>query len=49
MLLLILAGNFVLLIVGWAFVGAASYLLISSGTGARLRRRPASRPSSSTS
>ena len=29
MLLLIMAGNFVLLIVGWAFVGAASYLLIS--------------------
>jgi NADH-quinone oxidoreductase subunit L len=29
MLLLILAGNFILLIVGWAFVGAASYLLIS--------------------
>src|SRR3954451_6613802 len=29
MLLLILASNFVLLIVGWAFVGAASYLLIS--------------------
>ncbi|MDP8943195.1 MAG: NADH-quinone oxidoreductase subunit L [Actinomycetota bacterium] len=29
MLLLTLAGNFVLLIVGWAFVGAASYLLIS--------------------
>jgi NADH-quinone oxidoreductase subunit L len=29
MLLLILAGNFFLLIVGWAFVGAASYLLIS--------------------
>jgi NADH-quinone oxidoreductase subunit L len=29
MLLLLLAGNFVLLIVGWAFVGAASYLLIS--------------------
>ncbi len=29
MLLLILAGNFALLIVGWAFVGAASYLLIS--------------------
>src|SRR5215213_1539779 len=28
-LLLVLAGNFVLLIVGWAFVGAASYLLIS--------------------
>jgi NADH-quinone oxidoreductase subunit L len=29
MLLLVLAGNVVLLIVGWAFVGAASYLLIS--------------------
>jgi NADH-quinone oxidoreductase subunit L len=29
MLLLVLAGNFVILIVGWAFVGAASYLLIS--------------------
>jgi NADH-quinone oxidoreductase subunit L len=29
MLLLILAGNFVLLIVGWAFVGYASYALIS--------------------
>jgi NADH-quinone oxidoreductase subunit L len=29
MLLLVLAGNFVLLTVGWAFVGAASYLLIS--------------------
>jgi NADH-quinone oxidoreductase subunit L len=29
MLLLVLADNFVLLIVGWAFVGAASYLLIS--------------------
>src|SRR5687767_8857053 len=29
MLLLILAGNFLFLIVGWAFVGAASYLLIS--------------------
>jgi NADH-quinone oxidoreductase subunit L len=29
MLLLIMAGNFLLLIVGWAFVGAASYLLIS--------------------
>jgi NADH-quinone oxidoreductase subunit L len=29
MLLLLLAGNFLLLIVGWAFVGAASYLLIS--------------------
>ncbi|MEX2253224.1 MAG: NADH-quinone oxidoreductase subunit L [Thermoleophilaceae bacterium] len=29
MLLLVLADNFVLLIVGWAFVGAASYMLIS--------------------
>jgi NADH-quinone oxidoreductase subunit L len=29
MLLLVLAGNFMVLIVGWAFVGAASYLLIS--------------------
>jgi len=29
MLLLVLAGNFVILIVGWAFVGAASYFLIS--------------------
>jgi NADH-quinone oxidoreductase subunit L len=29
MLLLVLASNFFLLIVGWAFVGAASYLLIS--------------------
>jgi NADH-quinone oxidoreductase subunit L len=29
MLLLVLAGNFFLLIIGWAFVGAASYLLIS--------------------
>jgi NADH-quinone oxidoreductase subunit L len=29
MLILVLAGNFILLIVGWAFVGAASYLLIS--------------------
>ncbi len=29
MLLLVLAGNFMLLIVGWAFVGTASYLLIS--------------------
>src|SRR6476469_8896060 len=29
MLLLVLAGNFVLLIVGWAFVGVASYALIS--------------------
>src|SRR3954451_5739619 len=29
MMLLVLAANFFLLIVGWAFVGAASYLLIS--------------------
>ena len=29
MLLLILAGNYVLLIVGWAFVGFASYALVS--------------------
>ena len=29
MLLLVSAGNFFVLIVGWAFVGAASYLLIS--------------------
>ncbi|MBK5230552.1 MAG: NADH-quinone oxidoreductase subunit L, partial [Thermoleophilia bacterium] len=29
MLLLVLAGNLALLLVGWAFVGAASYLLIS--------------------
>ena len=29
MLVLVLAGNFMILIVGWAFVGAASYLLIS--------------------
>jgi NADH-quinone oxidoreductase subunit L len=29
MLLLVEAGNFIILIVGWAFVGAASYLLIS--------------------
>ena len=29
MLVLVLAANFILLIVGWAFVGAASYLLIS--------------------
>jgi NADH-quinone oxidoreductase subunit L len=29
MLTLVLAGNFLLLIIGWAFVGAASYLLIS--------------------
>jgi NADH-quinone oxidoreductase subunit L len=29
MLLLVMASNFLILIVGWAFVGAASYLLIS--------------------
>ncbi len=29
MLLLVLGGNFLVLIAGWAFVGAASYLLIS--------------------
>src|SRR4051812_8221810 len=29
MLVLVLAANFLLFIVGWAFVGAASYLLIS--------------------
>ncbi|MDQ4130976.1 MAG: NADH-quinone oxidoreductase subunit L [Actinomycetota bacterium] len=29
MLLLVMAGNLVLLVVGWAFVGAASFLLIS--------------------
>jgi NADH-quinone oxidoreductase subunit L len=29
MLLLVMAGNFIPLIVGWAFVGAASYMLIS--------------------
>src|SRR5947209_1249286 len=39
MLLLVLAGNFILLIVGWAFVGAASYLLISFW----YRRRTATR------
>jgi len=39
MLLLVLAANFVVLIVGWAFVGAASYLLISFW----FRRRTATR------
>ena len=29
MLVLVMAANFLLLIIGWAFVGAASYLLIS--------------------
>jgi len=43
MLVLVMAGNFLLLIVGWAFVGAASYLLISfwyrrtSATGAGIK------------
>ena len=41
MLLLVLAGNFFFLIVGWAFVGAASYLLISLLVPARRRRRAA--------
>ena len=50
MLLLVLAGNFLLLIVGWAFVGAASYLLISLLVPAHDRdARRASRRSSSTS
>jgi NADH-quinone oxidoreductase subunit L len=39
MLLLVLAGNFIILIIGWAFVGAASYLLISFW----YRRRTATR------
>jgi NADH-quinone oxidoreductase subunit L len=39
MLLLVLAGNFLVLIIGWAFVGAASYLLISFW----YRRRTATR------
>ncbi len=39
MLLLVLAGNFVMLIVGWAFVGFASYALISFW----YRRRTATR------
>ena len=39
MLLLVLAGNYVLLIVGWAFVGFASYALISFW----YRRRTATR------
>jgi len=43
MLILVLGGNFVMLIIGWAFVGAASYLLISfwyrrsTATGAGLK------------
>jgi NADH-quinone oxidoreductase subunit L len=39
MLLLVLGGNFLVLIIGWAFVGAASYLLISFW----YRRRTATR------
>src|SRR5205823_10161095 len=39
MLLLVLAGNFIILIVGWAFVGFASYALISFW----YRRRTATR------
>jgi NADH-quinone oxidoreductase subunit L len=39
MLVLVMAGNFVPLIIGWAFVGAASYLLISFW----YRRRTATR------
>ena len=46
MLLLVLAGNFLLLIVGWAFVGAASYLLISFWYRRKTRHRtPGSRRS----
>ena len=49
MLLLVLAGNFFLLIVGWAFVGAAWYMLISFWYRRNHRDgRPASRRSSST-
>ena len=39
MLLLVLAGNFIILIVGWAFVGFASYALVSFW----YRRRTATR------
>ena len=49
MLLLVLAGNLALLIVGWAFVGAASYMLISFWYRRTTATRPASRRSSSTS
>ena len=45
MLLLVLAANFVLLIIGWAFVGAASYLLISFWYRRERPPRPASRRS----
>ena len=41
MLLLVLAGNYVLLIVGWAFVGFASYALISFWYRRGRRPRPA--------
>ena len=49
MLLLVLAGNFLLLIVGWAFVGAASYMLISFWYRRTTATKRASRRSSSTS
>jgi NADH-quinone oxidoreductase subunit L len=45
MLLLVMAGNFVMLIVGRAFVGAASYLLISFWYRRTTRRGPGSRRS----
>ena len=45
MLLLVLAANFVILIIGWAFVGAASYPLISYCTDAPPPWPPASRRS----
>jgi NADH-quinone oxidoreductase subunit L len=45
MLLLVLAGNFFFLIVGWAFVGAASYLLISFWYRRTTRPRRGSRRS----
>jgi NADH-quinone oxidoreductase subunit L len=35
MLLLVQAGNFLLLLVGWGLVGLASYLLIGTGTTGR--------------
>ena len=44
-MLLVLAANFVILIIGWAFVGAASYLLISYWYGAPPPWPPASRRS----
>ena len=48
MLVLVMAANFLLLIIGWAFVGAASYLLISFWYRRTTATRRASRPSSST-